>query len=103
MSFRLPQTLGPRDRNDALTAIDVEVGAEKAANLGRMGKRVETTLAALRAFDGPPAARPALVRDAAEAVWEFFIQRELCGLYDQSRVIADFGIPREVLVRLGER
>ena len=47
--------------------------------------------------------REALLKAAAEAVWALFIQREACGMRDQKPVIADLGIPRAVLVRLGAR
>ena len=60
---------------------------------------------ALRAFDaeakGTAEARLELVRDAAKKVWAFFVQRELCGLRDQKEMIRFYGIPGEVLVRLG--
>ena len=42
-------------------------------------------------------------KDAADAVYAFFIQRELCGLRRHDAVIRDLRIPREVLVRLGAR
>ena len=45
--------------------------------------------------------RRELVTEAAREVWAFFVQRELCGLRDQKQVIAFYGIPNEVLVRLG--
>jgi len=62
-------------------------------------------MAALRAFDaapgGDPDERARLVRKAAREVWAFLVQRELCGLRDQKQVIKDYGIPGEVIVRLG--
>jgi hypothetical protein len=61
-------------------------------------------MAALRAFDadpGSPGERIDLLRRAASEVWKFFIQRELCGLRDQREIIRFYGIPQEVLVRLG--
>jgi hypothetical protein len=61
-------------------------------------------MAALRAFDAAPGAadeRVRLVKAAAREVWAFLVQRELCGLRDQKQVIKDYGIPGEVLVRLG--
>jgi hypothetical protein len=81
-----------------------ELQAEKGAALGRAGRRVETALAALRAFDAGESAEPerrALVKAAATAVWYYFIQREACGIRDQKPAIAHYGIPREVLTRLG--
>ena len=61
-------------------------------------------MAALRAFDsaaGTAEQRLVLVKAAARAVWMFFVQRELCGLRDQREVIRFYGIPQEVLNRLG--
>lgn len=40
---------------------------------------------------------------AADAVHAYFIQREFCGLRRHDGVIREYGIPREVLVRLGAR
>ena len=48
-----------------------------------------------------PAERLKLVKKAARVVWAFFVQRELCGLRDQKQIIKDYGIPGEVLGRLG--
>lgn len=86
-------------------AIEAEIMAEKGASLGRAGHKVETTLADLKAFDanGGPGDRAALVKAAATAVWYYFIQREACGIRDQKPAIAHYGIPREVLMRLGAR
>jgi hypothetical protein len=106
MSLRPPDLLALRVRQD--TGVDVlasEILAEKASSLGHHGRLVEQALAALRTHDeGPGAdaeARLALVRRAAREVWAFFVQRELCGLRDQREVIRFYGIPNEVLVRLG--
>ncbi len=86
--------------------IEHELLAEKAAALGRLGARVEASLERLRVQGGAgveAGVRQALLAEAADAVWCFFVQRELCGLKDQSDVIAHYAIPREVLVRLGAR
>jgi hypothetical protein len=91
---------------DGASLLDHELLAEKAAALGRMGGRVEASLERLREHDragADPASRQGLLAEAADAVWCFFVQRELCGLKDQSAVIAQYAIPREVLVRLGAR
>ena len=105
MSLRPPQ----RFTEDLLTrlggsAIESEIVAEKASSLGYHGRKVEQALADLRAFD--PAAgtaddRTRLLKAAAREVWKFFIQRELCGMRDQRDAIRLYGIPQEVLVRLG--
>ena len=47
--------------------------------------------------------RAALVRAAAEAVYAYFVQRELCGLRRHDDVIREYGIPREVLVQAGAK
>jgi hypothetical protein len=79
-----------------------ELVAERAAALGRAGKAVEAALARLKeGRDG--AEREALLKAASVAVWQFFVQREVCGFRDQSGVIAHYQIPRAVLVRLGAR
>jgi len=85
--------------------LEVEILGEKASSLGHRGRQVEQAMAALRSFDarpdGKPDARHELVRAAAGEVWAYFVQRELCGMRDHREVIAFYGIPPEVLVRLG--
>ena len=79
------------------TALDVlghEILAEKAASLGRAGQRVEEALARLRAHEDDAELRPALLKEAAEAVHAYFIQRELCGLRKHDAVIRDYDIPQ---------
>lgn len=78
--------------------------AEKAASLGHHGRRVEQAMAALRAFDaqpGRPEERAALLKAAAGEVWKYFIQREACGMRNHREAIRLYGIPDEVLARLG--
>jgi hypothetical protein len=90
---------------DALDALDYERAQEQAAALGRMGRALEQTLAALTAFDAgagePRAARAALVRQAGDALWNFIVQREACGLRDTRQVMRDYRVPAEVQVRMG--
>lgn len=84
--------------------VENEVVGEKAASLGHHGRQVEKAMAALRAFDAAPGTaeeRAVLLKAAAHEVWKFFVQRELCGLRDQKDAIRHYGIPGEVLVRLG--
>lgn len=77
-----------------------ELMEEQAHSLGRAGKKVETTLAALRAHPGGEG-RAEVLKAAAEAVWAFLVQREVLGLRDRAYIVAHYGIPREVLNRLG--
>jgi hypothetical protein len=80
-------------------ALDVEILGEEAAALGRAGRRVEETLAALAA--GAPSERDARLRDAAEAVHHYFILREMRGFRRHDDAVAVYRIPRAVLARLG--
>lgn len=102
-SFRLPQTLSARLKSDTGEAVlHYELMEEQAQSLGRAGRKVEAALAALR--DHPDGAgRAEVLRAAADAVWSYFVQREVMGLRSRAEVIAQYGIPREVLVRLGAR
>jgi hypothetical protein len=100
MSFRLPQTLGKMSaRESALSAVEAEIGAEKAGSLARLGQAAQKALRALENAD--EADRAALTRIAADAVWQLFVQRELSGLHDHRPLIAELNIPRAVLSRLG--
>jgi hypothetical protein len=105
MAYHLPDRVARARNPDAgFDILEGEVLAEKASSLGHHGRQVEKAMTALRAFDtasGHPDERAALVRKAAREVWAFLVQRELCGLRDQKQVIKDYGIPGEVLVRLG--
>lgn len=105
MSYDLPERLAVARRSGVeFDVLESEIAAEKASSLGHHGRQVEKALAALRVFDAAPGApeeRPMLVRKAAHEVWAFLVQRELCGLRDQKDVVRHYGIPGEVLARLG--
>ena len=91
-------------RDTGLSVLEAEMMSEAAAALGRAGTRAEAALARLTDPEAlAEAGREVLLRQAADAVWSFFIQREACGLKDQRQVIADLAIPRAVLVRIGAR
>ena len=96
----------------AFDVLGHEVLAEKAAALGRAGEKALACLARLREDCGEGGGESAgenaklrqrLLQEAADAVHAWFIQRELCGLRRHEAAIRDFGIPREVLARLGAR
>ncbi|MBO6718796.1 MAG: hypothetical protein JJ913_12635 [Rhizobiaceae bacterium] len=84
-----------------MSPLDHEIMGEKAAALGRAGERVELCLRRLRDCEGGSTERSRLLREAAQAVYAYFIQRELCGLRRHREVIREYAIPDEVLVRLG--
>jgi hypothetical protein len=103
-------TLRPPARYGSLPAtrlgpdpLEVEIAAEKAAALGRSGEKVEQTLARLNACERGTPERAESLKSAAEAVYAYFIQRELCGMRRHQDVIREYGIPNEVLVRLGAK
>jgi hypothetical protein len=96
----------PRDLRleSGASVLDYELLSEKAATLGRVGGRAAAAVARLRAFDEAGAVngdRPDLLQQAADAVWCYFIQRELCGFRDHRSVIAELRIPPDILCRLG--
>ena len=102
-SRRMPQSLARRlgtDTGDAV--LRYELLEEQAQSLGRAGRKVEAALAALRDHPGGDG-RTETLRAAADAVWGYFVQREVMGLRNRAEVIAQYDIPREVLARLGAR
>ncbi|MDR7219643.1 DUF6665 family protein [Aminobacter aminovorans] len=99
-SVRPPSILSNRSEQ-TLNVLEYELLAEKAAALGRSGDRVGEAMAKLTAHQGDTERRRVLVKAAADAVYAYFIQRELCGLRKHDDAIRDYAIPREVLVRLG--
>ncbi len=104
MNFRLPQNLSTQlNYEQGESVLNFEIMAEKAASLGRAGRAIESAMARLTAFSGPPVERLALVQTAADAVQAFLIQRELCGLIHHDDAIAHYQIPREVLAKLGAK
>ena len=93
---------------DANAALEYEIAREKASSLGRLGRRLEASLAALRRFDAAYARdqehrheRETLVDEAGVLLWHFIVQREACGLRDSARVLQDYRVPGEVRVRMG--
>jgi hypothetical protein len=79
----LESTRSPRSARSSLS------GAER---------KVISTIAALSAGEGE---RATILAEAREAVWAYFVQRELIGFRRHSDVIQELNIPREVLAGLG--
>lgn len=100
MSLKPPQLLG-LSQSGTLDPLAYELMAEKADALGRSGLKVEKALAALAACPGDDGQRELRLDEAAEAVWRFFIQREICGLRNQADAVRRYGVPKEVMARLG--
>lgn len=104
MTVRPPKALSPTfSTAGAFNVLEYELMSERADALGRHGLKVEKALAALLELkpEASPDTRERLLDDAADAVWAFFIQREICGLRDSGDAVRRYGIPRKVMVRLG--
>lgn len=105
MALRLsPLATSPLGVGTPLNALEYELMSEKADALARSGLRVEKALAALRACPAAPEnarEREGLLNQAADLVWSFLVQREICGFRSQSDAIKRYDIPREVMIRLG--
>lgn len=78
-------------------ALDNEILAERASSLGAAEHKVIVALAALASSGNAEA----LLRQARNAVWAYFVQRELIGFRKHTDVIQDLRIPSEVLADLG--
>ncbi|MBB3133108.1 hypothetical protein FHS26_000811 [Rhizobium pisi] len=105
MSVRPPQSFrsSQQDKN-GFNVLEYELMSERADSLGRHGLKVEAALAALKSWSADRQSaeeRERLLNDASDAVWAFFIQREICGLRNNRDAIQRYGIPNEVIARLG--
>ncbi|MDQ0394977.1 DUF6665 family protein [Labrys monachus] len=103
MTLRLPQNISGLSTRTAVDVMAAEIRVEKAISLERTGEAAGKAVAALKAAAPSDPERPRLLAEAAEAVWGYFIQRELMGQGSHAAVIRDMGIPREVIARLGAR
>ena len=97
-----------RDSLDLIRAVNPEGGyavleheimAERASSLGAAEQRVKTSVDAY--LSSEKADRSQELATAQQAVWGYFVQRELIGFTRHQDVIAAFSIPREVLNGLG--
>ena len=90
-------------------AFQHEVAEEKAEALGRRANGSNTPLEQLRAHDhGRRDSRAATQRerllwDLAERVEAFAVQREACDLRDTRYVLEFYGVPDEVIARVGAK
>jgi len=90
-------------------ALDYELAQEMATALGRLGRALEAALQALADFDtanaentaSPPESRRALVAKAGNALWQFIVQRESCGLRDTRQIMREYRVPAYVQHRMG--
>jgi hypothetical protein len=84
-----------------------ELAEERAGALGRCGRRLEDALELFHDHEAAEsrsgAKRERLLWDLAERVEAFVVQREACGLRDSRQVLKLYGIPAEVIARVGAR
>jgi hypothetical protein len=85
--------------------LQYEIAEERASALGRLGRRLEAALTALaacpRTANSDRKIRDGLVEQAGYALWLFVVQREACGLRKIDHVIQVYGVPNEVVARMG--
>ncbi len=97
-----------------LNPLDYEIAQEKAASLGRAGRRLTAALEVLAAFDaahtdGPAltdsllAERRCLVAEAGEALWFLIVQREAIGLRRHGALYRFYEVPADVRLRMGPK
>lgn len=91
----------PSDRDKGLAGLEHEIAGERAAALGRIGRKLEASLVALAAHAGP--GRDDRVAEAAELLWFYIVQREVMGAYHHDDALAAYGVPAEVIRRMGPR
>ena len=113
MAVRAPTFSGLRGAKTGDGILDGEIIAEIAASIGRSGRALERALAELKAHDEAQGevhdrapdddARRVLVQQAADRAWALFIQYELAGISTQKQLVKRYGIPGDVLVRVGIR
>lgn len=85
--------------------LEYEIAEERVSALGRLGRRLEAALTALaacpRATSSDRNIYEGLVEQAGYALWLFVVQREACGLNKIDHVIKVYGVPDEVVARMG--
>lgn len=75
-------------------ALEYEINAERASSLAAAEARARNAIAALGEDQNSLA-------EARDAVWSYFVQRELIGFRQHHDVVGDLAIPAEVLNGLG--
>jgi hypothetical protein len=104
MSLRMPQNLSTVPLvKTGVAVLEAEMAAEQASALGRTGRDLEVALERLKAGAASGPERLALVQAAADAAFNYFVQRECIGINDHRAAIRDYAIPQAVLNRIGAR
>jgi hypothetical protein len=86
-------------------SVEKEIAGEKAAALGRSGRKLRAALDKLQRFDEraregrrgrEASAREKLVEVAGEALWSYVVQREAIGLIDADYIRREYAVPADV-------
>jgi len=103
MSQHKPTDLLARQHAAGASPLEHALNAERALTLGKLGREVEAALLTWQSISSvrEPERRAAALQACADAVWRYFIQREVQGLMSHEPVIEFYRIPREVLARVG--
>ncbi|SRR5690606_21728807 len=85
--------------------IEYELAKERAGTLGRLGRKLEATVAEYRGLeaDGADEAREEKLWELAELVMFLLAQREACGLRNPDWALRYYQVPKEAIRRLGVR
>jgi hypothetical protein len=97
--------MASNDLRSGYATLQYEIAEEKAAALGRLGRRLDAALTALaacpRSANADRKIRDGLVEQAGYALWLLAVQREACGLNRLAHVIEVYRVPNEVVARMG--
>jgi len=88
---------GGANRPTGAEVLEMEMRGEQALALGLAASKMEKALEAFAKSNRGPNRTQA----AADAVYAFFIQREMVGLDDHDFVVEFYNIPGRVLARVG--
>jgi hypothetical protein len=104
MPVKPPSHFARRQIASVTGPLENELVEERAATLGRLTRIFEEALAAYRSAlidDAGEAYRERLCQAAAEALWHFVIQREVCGFRNTESVLREYDVPSAVRFRMG--
>jgi hypothetical protein len=90
---------------EALASVEKQIAGEKAAALGRSGRKLRIALESLRRFDegvtgrgtrSDQTVRTELVEVAGDALWSYIVQREAMGLMDREYIGREYQVPADL-------
>jgi len=79
--------MAPDRIESGFATLEYEIAEERVSALARLGRRLEAALAALSGCDSPdPKIRSGLLNEASHSFWLLIVQREACGLNNNSQI-----------------